>query len=801
MANFNPQEKERVIRKLWQEELTYKFDEKSLCPIYSIDTPPPTISGSLHIGHIFSYTQTDVIARYKRLKGFNVLYPFGFDDNGLPTERFVEKKRGVSVNTLGREAFIAICLEETKEARETFTNLWKMIGLSVDWKKCYSTISEETQKISQKYFIELYKKGYIYKKKEPALYCTGCKTSVAQAELESVEKETLFVTILFKTDLDENILVATTRPELLSSCVAVLFHPEDTRYKYLKNKKLKVPIFNFYVPVLSDEKVIMNKGTGIVMSCTFGDTLDVYWFKKYNFTYRESIGLNGRMTEEAGALKGLSVEEGRIKIISLLEESSLLVEKKKIIHNVSIYERSKKEIEYVMLDQWFLNIMDHKKILLDAVEEIHWYPEHMKNRCINWIKNLEWDWCLSRQRAFGIPFPVWYKKDGSIVFADISDLPLDPQLSQPKGYEELLIPDTDIMDTWNTSSLTPFIIESLLKNKSEFIPMSLRPQAHDIIRTWAFYTIAKVAMSRNNIPWRDIVVSGHVVSSSKEKISKSVGNNPTDPLELLKKYPADVIRYWAASATLGMDTVFSDTEFKNGNRLLIKLYNAGEFIKSHLSKNIDSKEMRVVSMEVNRWIIYELELLVEKYERCFDEYSYSLGLSVAENFFFNTFCDNYIELIKHILFNPLEYPSRDFLEVRNTLSYVYKEILKLFSPIFAYASEYLFRDIFESNEFLSKSIINEKLNIIEEFKESKNIMEVAISLINRVRKIKSDNKLSLKSEIENLCISTSKDKIDSIKKIEILIKGILHANKIFYENGNELISLTENFIIKLVVIL
>ncbi len=772
--NYNFFEKEAQVRQWWEDEKTYSYAPDADKQVFSIDTPPPTVSGSLHIGHIFSYTQTDIIARYKRLSGFSVFYPFGFDNNGLPTERFVEKKRGITAFSAGRKAFQEACLEETKNAEDGFIQLWKTMGFSIDWDYCYSTISSEVQALSQKSFIELYKKGYVYRKEEPALYCTACRTSVAQAELEDVEKETFFSKILFYTQYGQALEVATTRPELLASCVTVFCHPDDSRYQHLIGKEILVPLYDFYVPIRSDDKVIPEKGTGLVMCCTFGDTLDVYWFKKYKLPFKQSIDFNGTMKENTGPLKGLTVLQAREKILALLLEKNLVTHQEKIKHTVSVYERSKKEIEYMMLSQWFLDILSHKNQLIKIADTINWFPLHMKQRYVNWVENLQWDWCLSRQRTFGIPFPVWYDPEtGEPIMADINALPVDPQsLSPVSASGKTLIPDSDVMDTWNTSSITPYICKSLVEKKgySFSLPMNMRPQAHDIIRTWAFYTIIKAWMHDGIIPWNDIVISGHVITSDKQKISKSKGNNPTDPAVLLATQPADVIRYWTASSNLGIDTAFSETQFKNGNRLLIKLLNAGIFVKQNRDATLMFSSENF-EQPVHRWISDRLMHVYKEYCVYFDAYEYSLALGVVEKFFWSDFCDNYLELIKHQLFNSDCYKDEQVKETKYVLAKVYHALLKLFSPVLPHITEYLNRDVLGNS--LSLEATGYDFNFFKEDNKISDSFDRVIDLIGQVRKNKSEMKLSLKVEIEDLFISVSSDEESSF--VESVVECIARA--------------------------
>ena len=799
---YDSLQSEVQVRHFWDEHTIYRFNQDR-GPIFSIDTPPPTVSGALHIGHIFSYTQTDIIARYKRLSGHAVFYPFGFDDNGLPTERFVEKQRVIAASRVGRSAFIQACLEETAVVEKQFEELWKQMGLSVDWQKCYATIDEQRRRISQASFIDLYKKGFIYRKEEPALFDTVYRTSVAQADLEDVEKETTFNDIVFTTKDGKELLIGTTRPELIPSCVAVFYNPNDARYQLLKGKKAIVPIYGYEVPILADEKTQIEKGTGLVMCCTFGDKTDIEWFKKHRLPYRQSIGFDGKFLELTGILAGLKVPDARKKIIEILREKNLLRHQKLIVHSVSVYERSKNEIEYVMLPQWFLKILPFKKELLQAADTINWYPTFMKSRFIDWVENLQWDWCLSRQRVFGIPFPVWHNQTtGKILLPDEKDLPVDPQEQKyPLSYahdlqgieNQTIVPDTDVMDTWNTSSLTPYICREMWKPTSgplfgaplnstsqnaDFLPMGMRPQAHDIIRTWAFYTIIKSWMHEGKIPWKNIVISGHVLSGQSEKISKSKDNAPTDPKVLLKKYPADVIRYWTASGTLGHDIAFSETKLMSGQKLLVKLWNAALFAKEHM---VD-QSVNAVQSPINQWILHRMSELFKRYNHSFDSYEFGLGLQAIEQFFWQDFCDNYLELIKDQLFNPAKYSAVEVMETKGTLYQVFLRILQLYAPYIPHITETIYQELFKKDTDTISLHLTHFDAIQKEYMFANSVehVEYLLQVVSLARKLKSDHKLSLKVEFEQCLIVAPQNILDAIKPIETVLKGVINAKKIVF---------------------
>ncbi|HLJ31966.1 MAG TPA: valine--tRNA ligase [Candidatus Babeliales bacterium] len=860
---------EETAQQQWQEQKTYAMVNNP-GPLYSIDTPPPTVSGTLHIGHIFSYTQTDIIARYKRMNGHSVFYPFGFDDNGLPTERYVEKKRDVRGHEMSRSDFIALCTQESHAAAETFKKLWQKMGLSADWSKTYSTISDDARKISQESFIELFNKDYIYRKQEPALYCTTCRTSVAQAELDDLELSSFFNDIIFKDSDGNDLTIATTRPELLPACVAVLYNPDDIRYRHLHGKKAMVPLFGQTVPLLPDELVAIDKGSGLVMVCTFGDKTDIIWYKKHNLPYRHVIGLDGKCTENAGFLQGLKVVQAREAVIEKLKENNLLIRQQPITHSVSVHERCKKEIEFTILPQWFISILPYKDTFLEMANNINWYPTFMKSRYNDWVENLAWDWGISRQRFYGIPFPAWHCQDCSkILLAHPDQLPVDPQETPYKGSctgcgGTNIKPDTDVMDTWNTSSLTPYICYDLFqkiisapfdtplsghsgradeninltqkentqvqccKNKTSnshsarpecstkcneveciegcnsissfdfneskgannFIPMSMRPQAHDIIRTWAFDTIVKTWMHNKTIPWKDIVISGHVLADSKEKLSKSKNSSSAmDPVTLLQKYPADAIRYWTASGRLGQDMMFSEEQLLIGQKLITKLWNAFRFAEPHLT---DFQLMHTAPENigaVNQWLLHTISACFEKYQNYFEQHEFGLALDTVEQFFWNDFCDNYLELIKNQLFNPELYQAHEVAATRWTLYQAGLRILQLYAPYLPHVTETIYQDLYRKHEAIV-SIHQTRYTDVQIpyiFKNEAEIMQAVIAIATQVRKLKSEKQLSLKTPFTtmNVFVKTSSlqstiDLRDALTRHDQLIRGITQAITVNY---------------------
>lgn len=787
---YNSKSSELQIQQLWEQEKIYHFKAGDDREVYSIDTPPPTVSGSLHIGHVFSYTQTDLIARYKRLRGFNVFYPMGFDDNGLPTERFVEKKHGIKGHNMKRSDFLSLCLKETDAVEKIFEQLWRSIGLSVDWNKLYSTISPLARKVSQCSFIELFKKGHAYRKAEPSLFCTTCRTSVAQAELDSAELPSTFNDIHFAGPNGEKLLIATTRPELLPACVAVFYHPNDERYKNLYGKFATTPVFNKQVPILTDELVDPEKGTGLVMCCTFGDQTDIQWFKKHNLPLIQAINDDGKLSEVTGSLAGLNVKDARKKILELLDQEGSLVGQKQIVHHVSVHERCKQEIEFLVLWQWFINILNHKKDFLALADKIVWKPEFMKIRYQEWVENLNWDWCISRQRFFGIPFPVWHCNDcKQVLIADQTSLPIDPQeTSYPKTTcyscgSINISPDTDVMDTWNTSSLTPQINVHWPDSSPDGIslPMSMRPQAHDIIRTWAFDTIVKSFFHNKDIPWKDIVISGHVLAG-KEKISKSKENSKLSPEGLLESYPADVVRYWTASARLGVDTAFSENQLKIGHRLVTKLWNAFRFCSEHISEFKKPQQQPKLD-RLNEWLLTRLNQTILDFTKHFDEYEYHAALETAERFFWSDFCDNYLELVKDQFFNPEKYDAAIIEGTRFVLYEAGFGILQLFAPFTPFVTDAIYQLFYKQQEGLASlhATLLEDSRFNYSYEESVQSIKHVLDIVAAVRKLKSEQQISLKTELQTLVIHGCDSELNLIKGQEMLIKGVTKSQSLDFQ--------------------
>jgi len=680
---------EEKWRKFWEKNKIYQTNLKSK-KIYSIDTPPPTVSGEMHIGHAFSYAHEDFVARFRRMFDGNVFYPFGTDDNGLPTERLVEKLNKVKSKEMSRTRFIELCLKTLKKITPGFVQDWKNLGMSCDFSVYYSTIDKNSRKISQKSFIELFKKGEIYQKEFPTLWCPECQTSIAQAELEDREFGSVFSTIKFNAD-GKDLLIATTRPELIPACVAIFINPKDERYKTLIGKKAKVPLFDYEVPIIADSSAEMERGTGVMMVCSYGDKYDVDAVHKYKIKPRIIFNKDG--TLNIGKYKGRGIKDARKQILGDLEKADLIAEQKQIQHVVNVHDKCGTEIEFIPTEQWFIKVLDKKKKLIVQGKKVEWYPKFMFKRYQNWVDGLEWDWNISRDRHFGVPIPAWKcKKCGEIILPRESELPVDPIEIQKKcpKCKVVAIPEKKVLDTWATSSLTPQIASSLVGNKIK-IPYSLRPQAHDIIRTWAFYTIVKAYSHEKKIPWKDIMVSGFVRIEG-EKMGKSKGN-VIDPKIVMDKYGADALRFWAAGSKLGEDLNYQEKDLIAGKRFITKLQNASKFVFMNLK---DYKGKRPKKLEVvDNLFLAKLGLMIQRATDYFKDYEYSKAKAEIETFFWKVFADNYIEIVKKRIYKG---KGDSKLSAQYTLYKSLLTILKLIAPITPFITEEIYQTYFKKIE-------------------------------------------------------------------------------------------------------
>ena len=781
--NYDFKKSEEKWKKYWNKKNIYKFNPKSKKPVFSIDTPPPTISGNIHMGHAFSYTHTDIIARYKRMQGFNVFYPFGFDNNGLPTERLVESEKNIKANKMPRKEFNKLCLQVSKQYEDKFKEFWGDLGLSVDWSLLYSTIEPRVQRISQYSFLELYKQKRLYRKEAPTIWCPECQTAIAQVELEDKELSSTFNDILFEVE-GKHIKIATTRPELLPSCVAIFVHPDDNRYTNLIGKKAKVPLFNYKVPIIADKRADPEKGTGIVMCCTFGDLTDIDWFYAHNLPLKISIKKDGTMDKIAQKYEGLPIKEAREEIIKDLGKAKLLTSQKHIKHSVNVHERCNTEIEFLVTKQWFIKYLDLKKEFLKLGSKLNWYPKHMKVRYDNWVNGLQWDWLISRQRYFGIPFPLWYCKNcHEVILADEKQLPVDPIQDKPKqckcGSKEFT-PEKDIMDTWATSSLTPQINMKYTEDEKFFkkhFPLTLRPQAHDIITFWLFNTVVKSYLHNKKLPWKDVMISGHGLDPNGKKMSKSKGNI-INPIDLLEKYPADAVRFWATGSKLGDDLPYKEKDVHTGQKTNTKLWNASKFSFMHL-KDFKTKPKKLEAFD--SWILSKINKIIKSSTESFEKYEYSKTKSETENFFWNVFADFYLEIIKDRLYNPDKRGKQGRQSAQYSLYTTLLNITKLLAPIMPFITEEIYQLFFKKTE-KEKSIHISSWPKYDKKLENKDIEQSgdkAIEIIRKVRQFKTKNGKSLKIPIK---LTIEKELEKELKPFLEDIKAVTTAEEINFSN-------------------
>ncbi|HJL19926.1 MAG TPA: valine--tRNA ligase [Sandaracinaceae bacterium LLY-WYZ-13_1] len=742
----------------WQERGIYHYDpSRPREETFVVDTPPPTVSGALHVGHLFSYTHTDVLVRQRRMRGQNIFYPMGWDDNGLPTERRVQnyfhvrcephvpyepdlalepasakKRKKERPRVVSRRNFIELCQQVTQEDEQAFMALWRRLGLSVDWRQEYATIDERSRHLAQLSFLDLFDKGHLYSNEAPTMWDVDFQTAVAQAEVEDRPKKGAFHDIRFGVKGSErSFVISTTRPELLPACVGVTAHPDDERYQDLFGQQAITPLFHAPVPIFPSELADKEKGTGILMVCTFGDQTDVTWWREQNLALRQVIGRDGRLVPVTfgegvwesekpelanrcyAELAGKRVGGARQAIVELLrdpegraagDDAPLQGEPEPTDQAVKHYEKGDRPLEFITTRQWFVRLMDQKDALLERGAQIQWHPGFMHQRYQIWTENLGLDWCISRQRYFGVPLPVWYPTDADGVpdyerpiVAASGALPVDPMSDPPPGFEEGqrdqpngFTGDPDVFDTWFTSSLTPEIGSHWWLDEARharLFPADIRPQSHEIIRTWAFYTIAKAHLHEDTIPWKHVVISGWVVDPQRKKISKSKGNVKGSPPELLDSYSADGVRYWAAGARLGTDTAFDEKVFKIGKRLVTKLYNAGKFVLSQQAPRAP------ISNELDRAFVAKLAELTREASAAFDEFEFAKAMMATEQFFWASFTDTFLELTKARARGDFGGPADQGSAVA-ALRLGLNVLLRLFAPVLPYITEEVWSWVF-----------------------------------------------------------------------------------------------------------
>lgn len=794
----------------WESQGTYSFDRSATrADVFSIDTPPPTVSGSLHVGHVFSYTHTDCIARYQRMQGKKVFYPMGWDDNGLPTERRVQNYYGVRCDpslpydanfeppaepgkdaiAISRRNFVELCERLTLEDEKVFEALWRGLGISVDWKMTYQTISKNSIAVSQRAFLRNLERNEAYQNEAPTLWDVTFRTAVAQAELEDRERPGAYHRIGFNRPDGEKIFIETTRPELLPACVALVAHPDDERYKPFFGTNVRTPLFDVEVPVLAHQLADPEKGSGIAMICTFGDTTDVTWWRELQLDTRPIIGWDGRViaevpswiTSELGkdvysALAGLTAHSAKEKIAELLKEHGDLVgEIRPIVHPVKFFEKGDKPLEIVTTRQWYIRNGGRDEALRNELvargSDIEWHPAHMKVRYENWVNGLNGDWLISRQRFFGVPIPVWYALDGDgnpiwdrILTPSDDLLPIDPSADCPAGFTEDqrgqangFIGDPDVMDTWATSSLTPQLIGGWSTDDdlwSRVFPFDVRPQAHEIIRTWLFSSVVRAHFEEGVVPWRHASISGWILDPDRKKMSKSKGNVVT-PTDLLVEHGSDGVRYWAASGRPGTDTAFDVGQMKIGRRLAMKILNASKFTLMQ-----GSAPASAITQDVDKAMLAALANVVDEATKAFDGFNYTQALEAAETFFW-AFCDDHLELVKDRAYGLQGEEVAQ--SAKAALNVALETLLKLFAPFLPFVTEEVWS--WTHDDSIHTSAWPQAADLRAIGGDASSQAAVA-EVLSQLRKVKSEAKVSMKAGLRNVVITAPSAAIAHIKTAE-----------------------------------
>lgn len=754
---YNAEEIEKKWQKYWEERKIYKFDKKSKKPIYSIDVPPPYASaGHLHIGHALHYTQFEIIARYRRMNGYNVYFAPCFDNNGLPTEKYVEDKFKISKENVTKAEFRKLCKEESAKVEKEYANkVFRRLGHSYDWSLLYTTIDPRAQKVAQLSFLDLVKKNESYRSEEPTLWCIKHQTALAQAEIEDLQRTTKLNYIYFDMEDGSKIEIATTRPEFLPACVGIFVHPKDKRYKHLLGQKATVPIFKQKIPIMKDEQVDQTFGSGILMVCTFGDTADIERWKIHKLPLKIILAKDGKLNKECGKYAGLTIKEAQEKIIQDLDDQGYLIKQEQLQQTVGTCWRCHTPIEFIITKQWFIKTLAHKEKLIHQGRQINWYPEYYRKRYEDWTNNLAWDWCISRQRFYGVPIPAWYcKKCGETILPEEKDLPIDPEQTKPKKSckcrSNEFKPDPDVFDTWMTSSMTPQVAIQWPEKPEQFkkmFPTSLRPQAHDIIRTWAFYTILKSLLHFNKIPWKDIALGTYVLDPKGHGMHKSKGNAIWSH-ELLDKYNVDVVRYWVGTATFGEDLPFQEKDLITGHKFQTKLWNASKFVITHLQNYKKEKQKKIE--KIDKWLLTKLQQVIKKTTDSYQNYKTGEAKRIIEQFFWHTFCDNYLETVKDRLYNEEKRGKQARISAQYTLYITMLATLKLLAPIMPHITEEIYHMYFNKTEKEKSIHISNwpKYDKKLEDKKTEKIGDKAMDIISKVRQYKTQNQKSMKTEVK-----------------------------------------------------
>jgi valyl-tRNA synthetase len=778
LGEYDHQAVEATARALWESHDIYRYDREALGPVFSVDTPPPYVSAAhLHVGHAMSYSQPDFIVRFRRMRGERVFYPIGFDDNGLPTERYVEQAYGVRAVDMPRAEFVALCLAETRRTAERYEDLWRRLGLSLDWSLRYSTIDARCQRTAQTSFIRLYETGYLRRAEDPILWCTEDRTSLAQADVEDLERTSRLHTIRFTTqDPQGEVLIATTRPELLPACVALYHHPADPRYSGLNPQtRARVPLFDYEVPVLTDESVNPEYGTGLLMVCTFGDSEDVLRWRRDHLPLRLVVEPDGRLGPLAGEFAGLPLAQARSAVVKALAAAGLLVDSLPVRQVVGVHERCQTPVEFQIRPQWFIAVREHADRFRARAAELEWIPPHMRRRLEDWIDGLKWDWNITRQRRYGVPFPVWFcAACATPVLARLQDLPVDPLADEPPvqacpscGSADLT-PDPDVMDTWMTSSLTPQINDGWALDGTDpaLAPMSMRVQAFEIIRTWLFYSVVQSELLFGRVPWRTALISGWGLSEQGKKLSKrdldrsasADGFNRYVPDDVMAKYGADALRLWATKGRIGTDLRYNEKDIRTGRKFAVKLWNVGRFLSLNLG-DLDVSAARPAPGErniVDQWVLSHLAEAVDQATAAFEAHDYAQAHQVASRMFWSIYCDRYIEMIKDRLGTSFadgadpDNPDRD--SARWTLWESYRVLLGLFAPFAPFVTEHMYQQFYRAHEGVVSLHVTRWPGPDERWRGDRSAVDQLAVILDATRVLRSGQRLGNSAGLSQLIV-------------------------------------------------
>jgi len=813
-GEYDPAEVEARWQRYWVEHDTYAYDAvEDPSQVYAIDTPPPTVSGDLHMGHLYGHTLQDFAARYQRMRGEETFFPFGYDDNGIASERLTEAELGIRRQDYSRREFQERTREVCREYEADFTEQMQSLATSIDWDRTYKTIEPRVQRVSQLSFVDLYEKGREYRQKAPAIWCPDCETAISQVEMDGAERDSHENDIAFElvepgadlpgaaaADPDtpaaagDDLVITTTRPELLPACVAMIVHPEDEARAHLVGGRARVPLFGHEVPIVADDRVDPDAGTGMVMSCTFGDQTDIEWYQAHDLDLRVAINESGTLTDLAGEYAGLTTHEAREAIAADLDDAGRLLRREPITHTVQVHERCMADIEFRVTEQWYVKLLDKKEAYLEAGEQMDWYPEKMQTRYEHWIEGLEWDWCVSRQRDSGIPFPVWYCGGcGETVVADRSRLPVDPIADDPVvdacpacGHDSFE-PETDVFDTWATSSLTPLINAgwshdpaadpddpaavgtppvdapadgAYTLDNAELYPFDLRPQGHDIISFWLFHTVVKCVEHTGEVPFDAVLINGHVLDENRKKMSSSKGNVVL-PETVMDDYPVDAIRYWAASSAVGDDFPFKTNELTQGEKLIRKVWNASKLVDSLAPA--DPGEPADLA-PIDRWLLAAVDDLVERLTDLLDDNAFARARDELRSTFWHTFCDDYLEIAKQRLRDG-EDPSAAY-----ALTTAHRTFVGLFAPLLPHVTEEVYQARYADLDGNAESLHLTAWPAPRGHEADLDAGETALAVIGALRKYKSERQLPLNADLAHVAV------YGDVEEFESAIRETMHVD-------------------------